>query len=123
MKFWNVLLLLLLICCVLSVPAFAADDNFGEEDDFGNVDSVDTEATTPDQTESPVTQPESDAQTNATTEQKTEPETTRAQAVRPPVEQPQWSLPIPVIWGLIVGLGVFGLAAAIFLFIKFTKGS
>jgi hypothetical protein len=105
------------------VPAFAADDNFGEEDDLGNVDSVETEATTPDQTESPVTQPESDAQTNATTEQKTEPETTRAQAVRPPVEQPQWSLPIPVIWGLIVGLGVFGLAAAIFLFVKFAKGT
>lgn len=116
MKFWNVLLLILLLCCALTMPLYAADDNFGEEDDFGNVDSVQTEAT--EATTSAATEsPESDAQTEP------EQQTTRApQAVRPPAEQPKWSLPIPVIWGMIAGFGVFGLAAAIFLFVKFAKG-
>lgn len=133
MKALKVFFMVVLAMCLTALPIYAMDDgNFGEADDFGTIDRGDnlgelesfgTEAL-PDldsATQESVTG--ADSQSEVTQAQ------TQGETVTKPIveidpsdkqEQPM-VLPMPVILTIIAGFGIFGIIAAIVAFIKFAK--
>lgn len=126
MKPLRIFVILLMLAAALTLSVQASDENFGEEDDFGDNFGQEDAFETESEGES-VTQSGSADQVGQTTaaEKDTEREsgsvTTRVEGEYPPSREQEWALPIPVIWGTIALVGICGTSLAVMYLIKFFK--